>query len=671
MSRDRATWAWFFVVMVLAAGLVLPDLDAGQWRTWDEGLYARLARNALEHDRYLYAVDESGAFMGRFSKPPMSLWLTAASFSVFGLDLFALRLPFALGMLALVGFAFAWGNRLAGLPMAVAWSGGLALCAATTRWGRHACIEPLFLSGMIGGLWAYHGSMVAQDARTTRRWAAAAGLGFAFAMLTKQLAVGLGLAPIVVLELWRRDRACLTRVALALGVPAVVGAAWFLWAGAATDGAVFDALVDRGVRRRMEGFGGGQNARTLNELSHVVAEACAPIPWPLGAVGLAVLTVFRPRAELRRPGPDTLLPLWFAASVLILENVSQSMLPWYALHVTVPAIGGAAWLVAATARASGRTPLRLGRSALGWATLGATAIAAADGVVSQLDVAVLGGLFLLAGVIWKASTVRYTALAAVALLMLGSRLRDPELHPPAQPFAPFMKVLADTPRVAVDRRSGLPALGMRGLFGAQAKEVAGPPWPTDAYDAYVSTNLVPSEYEPPPGVALHRSAGATAFVGDLSARAWSSSHLEALLDRGPITFEAEHLGAAVWNTDVADADASGGRLRRYSLYRNEQADKIALSIGPKIRLPEGHYVLELWMRWSCDSADAQRSAAVILASTDKGKLIQESLACADAPSAIQPQRFEFDLRRPETFNMRVGYRYGTVDHDRTVLQRVR
>ncbi len=663
-------WAWFVVVMVLACGLLLPDLDAGQWRTWDEGLYARLARNALVHDRYLYAVDESGAFMGRFSKPPMSLWLTAASFSVFGVDLFALRLPFALGMLAVIGFAFAWGRRLGGLPMAVAWSGGLALCAATTRWGRHACVEPLFLSGMLGGLWAYHGSMVAEDARAARRWAMAAGVAFAFAVLTKQLAVGLGLAPILMLELWRRDKASLPRLALTLGIPAAVGAAWFLWAGAATDGAVFDALVDRGIRRRMAGFGGGQNARTLNELSHVVAEAGAPIPWGLGAAGLALLCVSRPRAELRRPGPGVLLPLWFAASVLILENLSQSMLPWYALHVTVPAIGGAAWLVAATASRARRSPLRLARAGLGWATLGVTAIAAADGVVSQLDVAILGGLLLVAGFIRKPSTVRVTALAGVGLLMLGGRLRDPELNPPAQAFAPFMGVLADVPRVAVDHRAGLPELGMRGLFGPEAKKVARPPWPTDSYQAYVSTFVVPSEFTPPPGVELHRSAGATAFVGDLSTRVWSSGALESLLDQGPVTFEAEHLAAAGWDTDFDDPNASGGALRRYRLYRNDEPDKIPLSIGPKMRLPAGHYVLELWMRWTCAPSDAQRDAALVIVSSEKGKLIQHSLRCADGPDTLQPQRFEFDLAKAATFNMRVGFRYGTVDHDRTILSRV-
>ena len=668
--RERATWAWFAVVMLLGAGLLFTDLGAAEWRTWDEALYARLARNALEHDTHLYAVDESGAFFRRFSKPPMSLWLTSASFSAFGIDVTALRTPFALGMLGTIGIAFGWGRRVGGLPMAVAWSVGLALCAATTRWGRHACIEPMFIAGLMGGLAAYHASMDAPTTASARRWAAISGLSFAFAMLTKQLAVGLGIAPIVVLELWRRERAALPRLALALGIPLLVGGLWFAWVGFATDGQVFDVLVDRGVRRRLAGFEGGQNARTLNELSGVLADAASPIPWPLGVAGLGVLAVLRPRAQLRTPGPSLLLPLWFVTSVAILENVSSSMLPWYALHLVIPALGGAAWLVAAAVRRSGRSPWHVVRTGLGWGVVGMVALVAGERVISQLDLALLGMLALGVAVVRRTETVRVTVLLAVALLMLGARLRDPELHPPAQPFSPLMEALADHPRVAVDRSAQMPQLSRHGLFGPHVEVVARPPWGKDGYDAYVLPTVLPLEYEPPEGVTVHRTAGVTAFTGDLSVRAWSDGHLKQLLDRGQITFEAEHTAAASWDTTFDDPDASGGRLRRFSRYRDEQPPKLPLSIGPKLRLPAGRYTLELWMRWSCPSNRGERPAAVVVASTDDGSLLRETLTCNAAPDALAPQSFEFELPRTSVVNMRVGYREGVVEHDRTVLTRL-
>jgi len=668
VSRARASWAAFVAVMLLAAGLLLLDLGAGEWRTWDEALYARVTRNALEHDHYLYAVNEAGEYYRRFSKPPMSVWLSALSFSTLGASVTALRLPFALGMLATVGFAFGWGRRIGGLPMAIGWSVTLALCVATTRWGRHANIEPLFIAGLLGGLWAYHASVDAQDSKQARRFAAVAGSSLAFAVLTKQLAVGMAVLPIVALELWRRERSALPRLALTLGIPALVGIVWFAWAGAATDGAVFEGMLDRGLRRRIEGFGGGQNARTLNELASTVAETTAPIPWVLGAAGLALLCITRPREELRKPGPALLLPLWFAGNVLILDNVSRSMLPWYALHIVVPVLGGAGWLIAATMSRAGRSPRHMARAGLGWGCAGAAAITASEGLVSQLDVALVGGALLIAGTLKRPAVVRTTALVGVLLLMIGARLRDPELHPPDQPYSPLIAELEAHPRVAVDRRNALPDLGMRGLFGPHAKQVTRAPWPTTDYDAYVIPVVLPTEYEPPEGVQIHRTAGATAFTGDLTQQAWTRTSIDTLLERGPVTFEAEHTGASGWSTTYEDPDASGGAVRRHALFLNEKPPKLPLSVGPTLKLPAGHYTLEVWMRWSCPEHAAERTAAIVVAGTSEGELVRENLACEDGPSTLDVQRFEFELPSRKLFDMRVAFRFGFVEHDRTVLR---
>ena len=137
---DRAAWAWLLLLVTIATPLLLVGLGEGTMRPYDEGLYGKLARNALLHDTYLHAVDPSGELYPDFTKPPLTIVLVAASFRWLGVSLAALRLPFALSMLGLVLVAFAWGRRIAGLPMAVAWSGTLLLVAACVRWGRVACI---------------------------------------------------------------------------------------------------------------------------------------------------------------------------------------------------------------------------------------------------------------------------------------------------------------------------------------------------------------------------------------------------------------------------------------------------------------------------------------------------------------------------------------------------
>src|SRR5690606_2040562 len=134
------------VVLVAAAALLLVGLGDAPLRPYDEGLYARLARNALAHGEWLHAVDADGSFSEDFSKPPLSLWLTALSFRVFGVSMAALRLPFALGMLAVVVIAVAFGTRARGPAHGALWGAAITLGAAALRWGRFACIEPLFVA---------------------------------------------------------------------------------------------------------------------------------------------------------------------------------------------------------------------------------------------------------------------------------------------------------------------------------------------------------------------------------------------------------------------------------------------------------------------------------------------------------------------------------------------
>ena len=73
------------------------------------------------------------------------------------------------------------------------------------------------------------------------------------------------------------------------------------------------------------------------------------------------------------------------------------------------------------------------------------------------------------------------------------------------------------------------------------------------------------------------------------------------------------------------------------------------------------------MRWSCAPDDAERTAAVIAVTTDVREVLREDLGCADGSASLAPIHFAFELKEPETFNMRIGFRYGTVEHDRTVL----
>jgi 4-amino-4-deoxy-L-arabinose transferase-like glycosyltransferase len=223
---DRRSWLWLALVLGLAAAALLVGLEGGTLRPYDEGLYGRLARNALEHGEVLHAVESDGELATGFSKPPLTIACVALSFRVLGVSMLALRLPFALSMLGLVAVAFAWGRRIGGLPFAVAWAACLVGTAASFRWGRVACIEPMLMLWIMAGLWAYHEAL-ASEGRRAWGWAVAAGVALALAVATKQLVVGIAVVPIVALELWRREgRRAWGRLTVVLGLPLLVGAAW-------------------------------------------------------------------------------------------------------------------------------------------------------------------------------------------------------------------------------------------------------------------------------------------------------------------------------------------------------------------------------------------------------------------------------------------------------------
>jgi len=66
---------------------------------YDEGYYAQVAVHMVENNDWVTPYANGIRFL---EKPPLLYWVTAASFKVFGINEFALRLPTALAMIALV-----------------------------------------------------------------------------------------------------------------------------------------------------------------------------------------------------------------------------------------------------------------------------------------------------------------------------------------------------------------------------------------------------------------------------------------------------------------------------------------------------------------------------------------------------------------------------------------
>lgn len=100
-ARDPLLWALASVVLMRITTLGLYPLT-----DTTEARYAEIARKMVElGDRITPWFDYGVPFWG---KPPLSFWLTAASFKLFGINEFAARLPHLLGAFLVIWLIWDW-----------------------------------------------------------------------------------------------------------------------------------------------------------------------------------------------------------------------------------------------------------------------------------------------------------------------------------------------------------------------------------------------------------------------------------------------------------------------------------------------------------------------------------------------------------------------------------
>jgi hypothetical protein len=100
-KQPDGKWGKLSVLLpILLAATIYLFSTAGRAVTdYDEGYYAQVAKGMAEHGDWVTPYANGIRFL---EKPPLLYWLTAGSFKIFGINEFALRLPTALGLIALV-----------------------------------------------------------------------------------------------------------------------------------------------------------------------------------------------------------------------------------------------------------------------------------------------------------------------------------------------------------------------------------------------------------------------------------------------------------------------------------------------------------------------------------------------------------------------------------------
>lgn len=233
--RGQRTWAlWLLTCSALCLRLFAATLDP-YLNQWDECFHALVAKRMMD-DPFTPALYAKGVLPTTdfwthshlwLHKPPFFLWQISASLAIFGIEPWAVRIPSALWLTALLPVTYRMGRLL--VDERVGWIVALlATCsyylleltagAVTTDHN-----DAVFIAAVACSWWAL--LELWNDGRS--RWAVLAGVLSACAILTKVFVGGVVFLPWLVVVLMRRDRKAWMDLLLGARFALGISALWF------------------------------------------------------------------------------------------------------------------------------------------------------------------------------------------------------------------------------------------------------------------------------------------------------------------------------------------------------------------------------------------------------------------------------------------------------------
>jgi 4-amino-4-deoxy-L-arabinose transferase-like glycosyltransferase len=340
---------WLLWLIVAALAVRIATLGAYPLMDNTEARYAEIARKMLETGDWVTPQARYGVAF--WSKPPLSMWLTAGTYAVLGVGEFAARLASllpSLGVLWLVyALALARGRRDVALR-------AVAVLATTPNFflsAGAAMTDPALLLGTTLSMAAFWQAMTRAD-RSARVWGYLFFAGLAIGLLAKgPVGVVLTMLPIGVWTLWKGGlRKVWQRLPWLSGtlLTALVVVPWYALAEQRTPGYLDYFIVGEHFKRYLvPGWQGDlfgtAHARPRGTIW--LFAVVATLPWCAVWLGLyAKLRRAPARASVGRDdGWNAYLWLWLLASPVFFTP-APNILPTYVL----PALPAFALLVAHT-----------------------------------------------------------------------------------------------------------------------------------------------------------------------------------------------------------------------------------------------------------------------------------------------------------------------------------
>ncbi len=323
-SSSKKTLEDFLFLLPLAFFYFLYGLGRGSLASWDEGIYATVAKEIVQSGDWLRLTYQGGLW---FDKPPLPIWATAFFYKWLGVDEFSTRL-----FSSLCGAGAVFTTYFIGTKLFNRWVGflGASVLLSSTHFFRFARFgmmdAPLtfFLSLSLLFFWM---------GREKNRYFLFSGVALGLAFLCKGFAAFFVLPVVWIYCVWAGEFWILNRSTYWFGilVAAALALPWnlyelFNYRDQFMSGVVVKHLFLR-TTQALEGHVGNYYfyIRTIINKYH---------PWIL--VGIVSAPYFLYRAIRRREAPFIFLSCWMFVIFGIITLV-QTKLPWYVIP-TYPAL---------------------------------------------------------------------------------------------------------------------------------------------------------------------------------------------------------------------------------------------------------------------------------------------------------------------------------------------
>lgn len=321
MSTNLKSTFWdTLYLLALSLFFLLWDLGKGSLASWDEAIYATVAKEIISSGDW-FRLTLNGSLW--FDKPPLGIWATAFFYKIFGISEFSARLFSALCGTGAVLVAYFLGRKLLGRW--AAFLGALVLLSSShfihfARFGMMDSPLCFFLSLGLYFFWL---------GRERNRHLIFSGLAIGLAVMAKGFAAFLIFPVIWIYCLWAGEWDVLTRSSYWIGVMLAVAVAlpWNLYELVFYREAFWRDVVIRNFFVRsgqvLDGHAGNYYfyIRTLVNKYH---------PWVLVGIWSAPFFLFK---AIRERDPELIFLCSWMFVIFVALTVVRTKIHWYLLPV--------------------------------------------------------------------------------------------------------------------------------------------------------------------------------------------------------------------------------------------------------------------------------------------------------------------------------------------------